>query len=62
MSNVVKLGVGQIHPDTCRLVQELDADIASAIELAKSLNVPQGLIVAVLHGHAHCQTSEMVGE
>jgi len=62
MSNVVRLGVGRIDPETCRHVHTLDDDIARAIERAKELDVPQGLIVAVLQGHAHCETAEMVGE
>jgi len=62
MSNVVRLRDGLINPETCWHTQELDDTIASAIDLAKAQGVPQGLIVAVLQGHAHCETAEMVGD
>jgi hypothetical protein len=38
----------------------MDEKIVAAIQEAIDDNVPQGLIVAVLHAHAHMQTSRMV--
>lgn len=43
-----------------RVFDEIDASIVAAINAAKDAGVPQGLIVALLHGHAHQQTSEMM--
>lgn len=39
---------------------DLDSAIAKAIDAAKATGLPQGLIVAELHGHAHAQTQQMV--
>lgn len=38
----------------------LDACITEAIRVAKREGVPQGLIVALMHGHAHAETHCMV--
>lgn len=40
---------------------DLDGAIAKAIDAAKTAGLPQGLIVAELHGHAHAQTHSMEG-
>jgi hypothetical protein len=40
-------------------VTALDKAIADAVDAAKSAGLPQGLIVALLHGHAHAQTHQM---
>lgn len=37
-----------------------DHAIVRAISAMKLAGVPQGLIVALLHGHAHAQTTKMV--
>ncbi|MFL1551099.1 MULTISPECIES: hypothetical protein [Pseudomonas] len=37
-----------------------DSAIAKAIDAAKTAGLPQGIIVAVLHGQAHSQTAIMV--
>ena len=41
-------------------VSALDKAIADAVDAAKSAGLPQGLIVSLLHGHAHAQTHQMV--
>ncbi|WP_404941605.1 hypothetical protein [Pseudomonas danubii] len=46
--------------DINKALTELDSAIAKAIEAAKAAGLPQGLIVAELHGHAHAQTHNMV--
>jgi hypothetical protein len=42
-------------------IADLDSVIAKAIDAAKGAGLPQGLVVAVLHGHAHSETARMVG-
>lgn len=37
-----------------------DDAILLAVKRAKASGVPQGLIVALLHGHAHAQTARMI--
>ena len=41
-------------------VSALDKSIADAVDAAKAAGLPQGLIVSLLHGHAHAQTHQMV--
>jgi len=43
-----------------KAVGELDATIAQAIDAAKTAGLPHGLIVGLLHGHAHAETHKMV--
>jgi hypothetical protein len=43
-------------------VSALDLAIAQAIDAAKAAGLPQGLIVSILHGHAHAETHKMVVE
>lgn len=43
-------------------VSALDKTIADAVDAAKEAGLPQGLIVSLLHGHAHAQTHQMVTE
>lgn len=61
MTNVTRLRhalpMGQ---DINKAVMDLDAAVAKAIDAAKAAGLPQGLIVAELHGHAHAQTHIMV--
>jgi hypothetical protein len=40
--------------------RRLDAEIAKLITTAKEAGVPQGLLVALLHGYAHIETAKMV--
>ena len=61
MSNETRLRHAlPLSPDINKAVIELDAAIAKAIDAAKSAGLPQGLVVAILHGQAHAQTHEMV--
>lgn len=41
-------------------IRKLDDALVQAIKAAKAAGLPQGLIVSLLHGHAHCQTGIMV--
>jgi len=43
-------------------VSALDKAIADGVDAAKAAGLPQGLIVGLLHGHAHAQTHQMVTE
>lgn len=43
-----------------KAVTDLDIAIAEAIDAAKAAGLPQGLIVSLLHGHAHAETHKMV--
>ncbi|MBA5956254.1 hypothetical protein GIB64_02325 [Pseudomonas lactis] len=61
MSNVTRLRHAlPLSQDINKAVIDLDAAIAKAIDSAKSAGLPQGLVVAILHGQAHAQTHEMV--
>ncbi|WP_316251525.1 hypothetical protein [Pseudomonas fluorescens] len=42
------------------LVSALDKFISETVDAAKTAGLPQGLIVSLLHGHAHPQTHQMV--
>jgi hypothetical protein len=46
--------------DINKSLTELDSAIAKAVDAARAAGLPQGLIVAELHGHAHAQTHIMV--
>lgn len=61
MSNVTRLRhVLPLSQDINAAVGALDKAIADAVDAAKSAGLPQGLIVSLLHGHAHAQTHQMV--
>ncbi|MFL8988667.1 hypothetical protein Q8X48_13090 [Pseudomonas sp. QLc11A] len=61
MSNVTRLHHAlPLSNDINKALTELDSAIAKAIDAAKAAGLPQGLIVAELHGHAHAQTHLMV--
>lgn len=61
MSNVTRLRhVLPLSQDISKALTELDSAIAKAIDVAKAAGLPQGLIVAELHGHAHAQIHNMV--
>jgi hypothetical protein len=49
-----------LSQDINKVLTELDNAIAKAVDAAKAAGLPQGLIVAELHGHAHVQTHNMV--
>jgi hypothetical protein len=50
-----------LSPAINKAVADLDSVIAKAIDAAKGDGLPQGLVVTVLHGHAHSETAKMVG-
>jgi hypothetical protein len=61
MSNVTRLRhVLPMSPDINTAVSALDKAIADAVDVARTAGLPQGLIVGLLHGHAHAQTHQMV--
>jgi len=41
-------------------VAEFDLALRKAIDNAKAEGLPQGLLVAILHGQAHSETARMV--
>ncbi|MBB6287647.1 MULTISPECIES: hypothetical protein [unclassified Pseudomonas] len=51
-----------LSQDINAAVGRLDKAIVEAVDAAKSAGLPQGLIVSLLHGHAHAQTHQMVTE
>lgn len=63
MSKVTRLRhVLPMSQDINVAVGALDKAIADAVDAAKAAGLPQGLIVSLLHGHAHAQTHQMVTE
>ena len=61
MSKVIRLRHAlPLGPDIYASVSALDKAIADALDAAKAAGLPQGLIVGLLHGHAHAQTFQMV--
>ncbi|MGC3935960.1 hypothetical protein [Pseudomonas sp.] len=61
MTNVTRLHHAlPLSADINKAVVDLDTAVAKAIDAAKSAGLPQGLVVAILHGQAHAQTHEMV--
>lgn len=49
-----------LSADINKAVTDLDTAMAKAIDAAKAAGLPQGLVVAILHGQAHAQTHIMV--
>jgi hypothetical protein len=43
-----------------KAINEMDESLRKAIDDAKASGMPQGLVVALLHGQAHSQTAIMV--
>lgn len=61
MTNVTRLRHAlPMSQDINTAVSALDKAIADAVDAAKSAGLPQGLVVAILHGQAHAQTYIMV--
>lgn len=61
MTNVTRLRHSlPMSQDINKALTDLDLAIARAVDAAKSAGLPQGLIVAELHGHVHAQTHIMV--
>ena len=62
MTNITRLHHAlPMSPAINKAITNLDSAIAKAIDAAKGAGLPQGLVVAVLHGHAHSETAKMVG-
>lgn len=49
-----------VSNELARQVAAMDNAIAKAIDAAKAAGIPQGLVVGILHGHAHAETHKMV--
>ncbi|RON43530.1 hypothetical protein BK666_20900 [Pseudomonas frederiksbergensis] len=61
MTNVTRLRhVLPMSPDINKAISDLDSAIAKVVDAAKAAGLPQGLVVSLLHGHAHAQTHIMV--
>lgn len=61
MSNVTRLRhVLPLPSDVVAATNELDSALIKAIDAAKAAGLPQGLVVAILQGHAHAETNRMV--
>lgn len=43
-----------------KAINEMDESLRKVIDNAKAAGMPQGLIVALLHGQAHSETARMV--
>ena len=61
MSNVIR-AFDIVTLEQKRQYKAMDTQIAEAIDEAKSAGVPQGLIVALLHGYAHHETATMMDD
>lgn len=63
MSNVTRIRHElPVSLDIVRAVAEFDAALVKAIDASKVAGLPQGLLVGLLHGHAHAETHKMVAE
>lgn len=63
MSNVTRIRHElPVSLDIVHAVAEFDAALVKAIDAAKAVGLPQGLLVGLLHGHAHAETHKMVAE
>lgn len=51
---------GVVTRDQQAELHAMERAIMAAVERAKDAGVPQGLIVAILHGQAHQQTAIMI--
>lgn len=59
-SPVVRLMQGDTTPKAANALHRLDKAIAEAVAAYKDSDAPQGLLVALLHGHAHSETAAML--
>lgn len=61
MNNVTRLHHALPLPaDVVAATNALDSVLIKAIDAAEEAGLPQGLLVAILHGHAHAETHRMV--
>lgn len=49
-----------VSVEIIEVVTALDTAIAKAIDAAREAGLPQGLLISILHGHAHAETQKMV--
>ena len=49
-----------VSAETTKALTDMDTAIGKAIDAAKAAGLPQGFVVAVLHGHALSQTQAMI--
>ena len=61
MSNVIKM-FDVVTLEQKRCYEQMEQRIIEAVGDAKRAGVPQGLIVALLHGYASHETTEMMDE
>lgn len=62
MSKVTRLHHALPLPaDVVVATNALDSALIKAIDAAKEAGLPQGLLVAILHGHTYAETRKMVG-
>jgi len=63
MSNIIRIRHElPVSTEIVLAVAEFDATLVKAIDAAKDAGLPQGLIVAILHAHAHAETHRMACE
>jgi hypothetical protein len=60
MTVIAMPGSGAMTAEQRRVFEATDAALVATIDAAKNAGVPQGLIVALLHGHAFQQTAAMM--
>lgn len=60
MSNVRELNRGAVTPKACNDLETMATAVETAINACKNAGVPQGLIVAYLHGTALRETQCML--
>ena len=61
MTNITRLHHAlPLSPAIVKAINEMDESLRKAIDNAKAAGMPQGLVVALLHGQAHSQTAIMV--
>ncbi|NTS91667.1 hypothetical protein HT115_05045 [Pseudomonas aeruginosa] len=61
MSNVIRLHHALSLPlEVASALNLMEERLIQAIDEAKKDGLPQGLIVALLHGHTHAETHKMV--
>lgn len=61
MSNVTRLHHAlPLTAEVIKALNDLDTGLRQALDAAKAAGLPQGLIVALLHGQAHSETARML--
>lgn len=60
LRSVQPLRSGQVMRQAGVALEAMEGAVIAAITAAKGADVPQGLIVAILHAHAYQQTAAMV--